>query len=111
METGLFVADALHGFTDDVLDFLLRAVFPVTVLVDHALAAHFARQDDALGGGQGLAGDASFRVLGEEEIDDGVGNLVRNLVGMAFRDALGGKDIVISHRDTTYKEIFMWVMV
>jgi hypothetical protein len=37
-------------------------------------------------------------ILGEEQIDDRVGNLVGDLVGMAFGNGFGREEIVAAHR-------------
>jgi hypothetical protein len=60
----------------------------------NALAADFAGQHDKLGRRQRFAGDARFGILGQEQIDDRVGNLVGHLVGMAFGNAFGGEEII-----------------
>ena len=41
-------------------------------------------EDDELRGGQRLARDARFGILRQEQVDDRIGNLVADLVGMAF---------------------------
>jgi hypothetical protein len=97
VEAVLLIADLAHDIAHGRLDFLLRAGRPVALAVDHAIAAHLARQHDELGGGERLAGDARLGVFGKEKIDDGVGNLVRHLVGMAFGNAFGGEEIVGTH--------------
>ena len=59
-----------------------------------------AGDDDAVGGGQGLAGDAdlpgSMPVFGLaiEQVDDLVGDAVADLVRMAFGNGLAGEQIV-----------------
>ena len=60
-------------------------------------AADLAGQDDALGGRHRLAGDARLGVLGQEQVDDRVGNLVGDLVGMAFGNAFGREQIRAAH--------------
>ena len=88
----LLVADILdrgarHGF-----DFLGA---------DRFGAAGFARDDDAIGGGHGFAGGADIPgahaflgAFAEEQIHDFVGNAVADLVGMAFRNAFRGEEII-----------------
>ena len=63
----------------------------------HPQSAHIAQGVDAgenhpVGGRHRLASDARFRILGQEKIDDRVGNLVGDLVGMAFRNGFGGEE-------------------
>ena len=96
VEARLLVTDFLDGVADGSLDFLERAIGPLAVLVD-ALAADFTREDDEVGRGQRLARDARIGVLAEEQIDDRVADLVGDLVGMAFRDRLGGEEKIGTH--------------
>ena len=67
------------------------------VLVHDALAADFAGEDDAVGRGHRLAGDARFRILRQEQVDDRVGNLVGDLVGMAFGNGFGREQVRAAH--------------
>ena len=67
------------------------------LLVISTAAADLAAEDDALGGHQRLAGDARLGVLGQEQVDDRVGNLVGDLVGMAFGNGFGGEEIGAAH--------------
>ena len=46
---------------------------------------------------QNFAGNPGIGVLGQQGIQHGIGNLVRDFVGMAFGDGLGGKDMVVGH--------------
>jgi hypothetical protein len=43
---------------------------------------------------QGLAGDAGARVLREDGVEHGVGDLVGDLVRVAFGDGLGGEQLL-----------------
>jgi hypothetical protein len=96
VEALLLVADVLDRGADlglqraeDVLGQLL-----VGGLVAARLAGpHFARQDDAVGGDQGLAGDARFGVGAQEGVDDGVADPIGDLVRMAFGNAFTGEDV------------------
>ena len=63
MEAVLLIADAPHDIADGMLDLLTDAGRPIAVLVHDAVAADFAGEDDAIGRGHGLAGDARLRVL------------------------------------------------
>src|SRR6202043_1238199 len=47
--------------------------------------------DYEAGGGEGLAGYAAGGIFGEAGVEDGVGNLVCDLVGMAFGYGFGSK--------------------
>ncbi|MNX73717.1 hypothetical protein D3C86_1051270 [compost metagenome] len=92
VEAVLLIADVADDAADRVLDLLLDAGSPVALRVHDALAADFAGQHHQIGRRQGLARHARLGVLGQEQIDDGVGDLVRDLVGVAFRDALGREE-------------------
>ena len=96
VEAFLLIADALHRFAHGAFDLFLRARRPLAILID-ALAPDFAGQDDELGRGQRFAGDARFGVLGQEKVDDRVGNLVGDLVGMAFGHGFGSEEVIRTH--------------
>ncbi len=90
VEAFLLVADVADGLAGDVCD---------PVLGDRVGPARLARDDDAVGGSQRLAGgadgpriDAGLRPLAIEQIDDLVGDAVAHLVGMAFGDRLAGEE-------------------
>ena len=88
----LLITDFPDGFPDSGLDFFLRSGCPVAVRINHALAADFASQNHPVGRGQGFASNPGFRILGKEQIYNGVRNLIRNFVWMAFRDRFGGEN-------------------
>ena len=54
--------------------------------IDVGLGGDFAGDDHQAGGGQGFGGDAAVGVLLQAGVQNGVGDLVGNLVGMAFGD-------------------------
>ena len=97
VETVLFIADLADGFAHGGLDFRQGARRPFAVFI-HALAADFTGQDHQLRGGQCLAGDARLGVFRQKQIDDRIRNLIRDLVGMTFGNALGSKQIIATHR-------------
>ena len=76
------------------------------LLEQRRLAAAFAGDDDLVGRGQRLAaeprvdqavvGDAELDVVRQERIEDRVGDLVADLVGMAFGNGLAGEQIVLA---------------
>jgi hypothetical protein len=76
---GRVVADVLDGVTDDLL------------VVDLGLGGDLAEDHDHAGLGGTLASDLGERVLLEAGIEDGVGDLVSDLVGVALADGLGGE--------------------
>ena len=98
MEALLLIADALDRLADHAGDLVLDPGRPVAGLVHDPLAADFAGEDDLLRRHQGLAGDPGLGVLGEEQVDDGVGNLVGDLVGVAFGHGFGGEEVAAAHR-------------
>ena len=114
MEAVLLIADALDDVADRLLDLFANAGRPIAVLVHDSVAADFAGDDDAVGGGHRLAGDARLGVLGQEQVDDGVADLVRDLVGMAFGNGFGREQIGAAHGSEAvlefqgYKEVFIW---
>jgi hypothetical protein len=75
-DVGVVVADALDGVLGDL------------AVVDVRLGGDLAGDDDEAGGHQRLAGDAGMLVDGQDGVEDGIGNLVGDLVGMAFADRL-----------------------
>ncbi len=97
VEAVLLIADVAHRHASDVGDEILGYA---------RRAASFARDDDAVGGGERFAGgadrpriDSSLLTLAEEQIDDLVGDAVADLVGMAFRDRLAGELVILpDHR-------------
>jgi hypothetical protein len=65
----------------DVADFLDRVARDLCG-VDVRLGRHLAREDDLPGRHQRFAGDAALRVLRENRVEDGVGDLIGDLVRM-----------------------------
>jgi len=59
--------------------------------VDVRIGRDLARDDDEAGGDERLAGDAAVHVLGENRVEDGVRDLVGDLVRVALGDRLGGE--------------------
>ena len=56
-----------------------------------ALGGHFAHHHHQPRGGAGFAGNAGIRILFQQRVQNGVGNLVAHFVGMAFGHGFGGK--------------------
>jgi hypothetical protein len=75
------VADAAHRAAHDLGD------------VDVRLGRDLAGHDHQAGGEQGLARHPPVGILGEDGVEDGVGYLVRHLVGMTLGDRLGGEGV------------------
>jgi len=58
-------------------------------VVDRGGGGDLAGQDDHAGLGQGLAGDPGMGILTDDFVEHGIGNLIADLVGMAFGDRFG----------------------
>ncbi len=96
MKAVLLITDAAHGAAHGLLDLVAHAGCPafgvrVRVIIEHALATDFAGQQDALSRHHRFASDARLRIAGEHEINNGIADLVRDLVGMAFGNRFGGE--------------------
>ena len=92
---GIAVEAALRGGVADVADHAPCAISPKCTLAlrrDLAGDHHEARLD------QRLARDAAVGILGEHRVQDGVGDLVADLVGMAFVDRFRSEHVVLQHR-------------
>ena len=81
---GVVVADGGDDAADQALE------------VDVGLGGDFTGDDDEAGCGQRFGGDAAVGVLLEAGVQDGVGDLVGNFVGMTFRDRFRGKQKTIA---------------
>jgi hypothetical protein len=65
------------------------------VVGDLRWAAHFTGQNDQICRGQGFAGDPGIvGVGGQEHVDDGIGDLIADFVGMPFGYGFRSKEIV-----------------
>ncbi len=91
VETRLFVADVADRGAHGGLDLILHARGPLPVDVHDALTTNLAGQHDQIGRRQRLAGHPRIGVLGQEQVHDGVGDPVRDLVGMTLGDAFRGE--------------------
>ena len=98
VEAVLLVADVADGLAGKVLD----------LVEDRVGAAHFAGDDDAIGGGERLAGDARLRQRREVGVDDGVGDPVADLVRMTFGDRLAGEQIGGSRHRSAFLKREAW---
>ena len=82
----------------------IRERLAVLALLQQRLRdAHLAGDDDAVGGGQRLAGDADLPGvhagllgLAIDQIDDLVGDAVANLVRMAFGNGFAGEQVILA---------------
>lgn len=80
---GRVVANLLDGVTDDLL------------VVDLGLGGDLTEDHDHAGLGGSLASDLGERVLLEAGVEDGIGDLVSDLVGVALADGLGGETVAL----------------
>jgi hypothetical protein len=85
VEAVLLVADVADGAAHQGHDLALAQ--------RHA-AAHLAGEDDAVGGGERLARHLGGGILAEIAVDDGVGDAVAHLVGVALGDRFAGENVV-----------------
>ena len=116
-ETNLIIADVLDDITGDIGDqFAIDHPFALACELvackffeQRVLTAAFAGDDDLVGGHEGLAakarvhgaivGDAKLGIIGQEGIEDRVGDLIGDLIRMAFRHRFTGKQIRLArHR-------------
>ena len=65
--------------------------------IDLRAGRDFTTDDDDVGFRVAFAGDAAGFVLRQTGVEDGIGNRVAYLVGMAFADGLGGEDEFFAH--------------
>ena len=93
MEALLRIADFLDGAADGGFDFFFGTFGPCAIFID-AFAANLASEDNQLRGGQCFARDARFGVFRQKQVDDRVGDLVRNLVWMSFGHGFGSEKVV-----------------
>jgi hypothetical protein len=76
------VADTANGVADQ------------RVVVQDGAGGNFAGDHGQAGGHQGLAGNTALGVYLHDFIENRIGNLVGNLVRMAFGDGLRGKQVI-----------------
>src|SRR5690554_5072163 len=75
------------GGVADIVDHATDQLFQV----NPGTGGDFAGNDGNAGFDHGFAGHTGVFVLGDDDVEHGIGNLVGNFVRMAFRDRLGGK--------------------
>ena len=75
-EIVVVVSNIAGHFTGDFLE------------IDVGLGGDFAGKDDEIGCCKRFAGDARFRILREQSVENGIGNLVADFVRMAFGNGL-----------------------
>ncbi len=67
------------GVTDAIDDTARHALH-----IDISLRTHLARHDHQAGGAEGFACDLRIGVAAQELVEDGVGNLIRNFIGVSL---------------------------
>src|SRR5690606_1315519 len=90
---GIGVVADFGGSVADILDDAAHQVFQV----DPGAGGNLATNDGNPGFHHGFAGHAGKFILGENGIQHCVGNLVGQLVRMAFGDRFGGENRVFAH--------------
>src|SRR5208282_3452266 len=85
---GVVVTDGLHDSAHQVLK------------VDVGFGGDLAGDDDQAGAGQGFAGDAAGWVFTQAGVENGIGNLVGDLVRMSLGYRLRGKQKTIRGRQS-----------
>ncbi len=112
LDVGAVVREAVLVVTDVLDDIARNLGQPLAVDHRHAvdgleeLAAAFARDDDLVRRAerlaaeprvdQALVGDAELDVLLDECVEDRIGNLIADFVGMAFGHGFAGEQIVLA---------------
>ena len=71
------IADFAHGFTGDLFD-----IYP-------GAGGDFAANQNHAGFHVGFAGYACFRILFQDGVENGIGDLVSNFIRMSFGDGFG----------------------
>ena len=91
MELVLLVANVADAVAGD-------GVYAAHVVVQLVLVRqpHLTANDDAVGGGEGLRGDAGFRLLGEEGVENRVGDAVAHLIRVPLGDGFRGEEVVVA---------------
>ena len=82
---GVVVANVLDHLADDGGD------------IHIAGGGNLAHDVDDAGGGGGLTGHVSLGVLLDDSVQNGIGHLVANLIGMAFCYRFGSKELFCHH--------------
>ena len=87
-----FVIDPVIGIVvTDTLDGVARHLD----VVDVGGGGDFAREHHEARVAEGFGSYARVRILREDRVEDGIGNLVGNLVGVPFRNGFRGEEIVV----------------
>lgn len=74
------VTDILDGIANDLL------------VIELGLGGDFTEDHDHTGLGSGLTSDLGQRVLSQASIEDSIGDLISDLVGVTLTDGLGGEE-------------------
>ena len=96
VEPVLLIADFLDSPAHGRFDFFFGTGGPFAVFID-AFAADFACEHHKLRRRQRFAGDSRFGIFRQEQVDNGVRNLVRNLIRVTFGHRFGREEIIGTH--------------
>lgn len=77
---GVVVTDILDSITNDLL------------VVELGLGSDLTKDHNHTGLGGSLTSDLGQRILGQASIEDSIGDLISDLVGVAFTNGLGGEE-------------------
>ena len=95
-ELGAGVADIGHDLADDLLE------------IDIAVGGDLTHDMDHAGRGAGLAGHAGLGVVGQDLVEDGIGDLIADLVGMSLGNGLGSKQMMLCHKIFLHS-VALWI--
>ncbi|MPL97127.1 hypothetical protein SDC9_43315 [bioreactor metagenome] len=99
VELVLLVADVLDAVAHDAVD-AAHELGELRLVRQPDLAA----DDDLVGGGKRLAGDAGVRFLGDQRVEHRIRDAVADLVGVSFRNGFGGEHVILS----CHGEVLHW---
>ena len=90
---GIGVKNAIAVHISNAANRLANALFEIKLRV----ARNLAGEHDEVAFGEGLASDATERVLIETGIKNVIADRVADFIGMTFGNGFGGKDVAMRH--------------
>ena len=76
--------------------------------IDITVGGDLAHDVDHAGRGTGLAGHAGLGVVGQDLVEDGIGDLIADLVGMSLGNGLGSKQTMLCHKIFLHS-VALWI--